>query len=179
MAFWLSAGPDYTSGTLATTWEANNAADMAVGQTNLASDTNNYWQVTGVQLEVGSAATGFEFKDYGTELAECQRYYYRHVTGTDQIICIAMAYTAASAYGVVHFPVSLRAAPSVDVPSGTNYFLWEGNGANDGFDTLSGAYLTINACGVSPSSGFSGTAGTAGWFRTNNASAYIGFSAEF
>lgn len=75
MNFWLASGSNYTTGTLATTWQAYDATDRAVGQTNLASDTNNYWQVTGVQLEVGSAATGFEHKDYGQELAECQRYY--------------------------------------------------------------------------------------------------------
>ena len=39
------------------------------------ASTGDYFQITGVQLEVGSAATGFEFKDYGTELRECQRYY--------------------------------------------------------------------------------------------------------
>lgn len=73
--FWLAAGSTYTSGTLSTTWAAGNNANRAVGQTNLAASTNNYWMVTGVQLEVGSASTGFEHKDYGTELAECQRYY--------------------------------------------------------------------------------------------------------
>ena len=73
--FWLAAGSNFTSGTLATVWQAYNAANRAVGQTNLAANTNNYWQVTGVQLETGSAATGFEFKGYETELAECQRYF--------------------------------------------------------------------------------------------------------
>jgi hypothetical protein len=73
--FNLGAGSNSTSGTLATTWETATLANSAVGQTNLASDVNNYWQVTGCQLETGSAATGFEFKDYGTELRECQRYY--------------------------------------------------------------------------------------------------------
>lgn len=70
----IGAGTDYTSGTLQTTWGSNVDANLAVGQTNLASATNNYWQVTGVQLEVGPTATPFEFKSYGQELAECQRY---------------------------------------------------------------------------------------------------------
>ena len=33
------------------------------------------WQITGVQLEVGTVATSFDFRSYGTELALCQRYY--------------------------------------------------------------------------------------------------------
>ena len=75
LSFNLAAGTTYTSGTLGTTWAAYSASALAVGQTNLAAATNNYWQVTGVQLEVGPVATSFEFKSYGQELRECQRYY--------------------------------------------------------------------------------------------------------
>ena len=35
----------------------------------------DYYDITGVQLEVGSAATDFEHRSYGQELALCQRYY--------------------------------------------------------------------------------------------------------
>lgn len=35
------------------------------------------FQITGVQLEVGPTATPFEYRPIGTELALCQRYYYR------------------------------------------------------------------------------------------------------
>ena len=75
LILWLGAGSNRTSGTLATAWEASTAANLAVGQTNLAAATNNYWQITGVQLEVGPVATAFEFKSFGQELRECQRYY--------------------------------------------------------------------------------------------------------
>jgi hypothetical protein len=77
LIFWLGAGTNFTSGTLVTSWASSTAANRAVGQTNLAAATNNYWQITGVQLEVGPVATPFEFKPFGQELAECQRYYYR------------------------------------------------------------------------------------------------------
>ena len=73
--FWLGAGSTYTSGTLATTWGSITSANRAVGVTNLAGATNRSWQITGVQLEAGSVATPFEFEDYGTTLAKCQRYY--------------------------------------------------------------------------------------------------------
>ena len=73
--FVLGAGSDRTSGgSLQTTW-GTTTANTAVGQTNLAAATNNYWQVTGVQLEVGPVASSFEFKSFGQELRECQRYY--------------------------------------------------------------------------------------------------------
>jgi hypothetical protein len=72
--FWLGAGSTFTSGTLGSAWQST-TANRAAGQTNLAAATNNYWQVTGVQLEVGPVATTFEFKSFGQELRECQRYY--------------------------------------------------------------------------------------------------------
>jgi hypothetical protein len=75
LSFGLGAGSNYTSGTLQQTWAANTAANRFVGQVNLASATSNYWQVTGVQLEVGNTATPFEFLPAQTELALCQRYY--------------------------------------------------------------------------------------------------------
>ena len=78
LGFWLGAGTAYTSGTLQTTWATPTDPKRAVGQVNLASATNNYWQVTGVQLEVGDTATPFEFKPFAQDLEECQRYFIRY-----------------------------------------------------------------------------------------------------
>jgi hypothetical protein len=75
LIFRLGVGSNYTSGTLQNTWATYADANSAVGQTNLASATNNYWQVTGVQLEVGDTATPFEFKPFDKNLEECRRYY--------------------------------------------------------------------------------------------------------
>jgi hypothetical protein len=74
--FWyLGAGSNRTSGTLQTAWATEVEANTAPGQTNLAAATNNYWQITGVQLEVGAVATPFEFKPFEEELKQCMRYY--------------------------------------------------------------------------------------------------------
>ena len=112
--WWLGAGSDYTSGTLATTWASTTAANMAVGQTNLAAATNNYWQITGVQLEVGPVATPFEFKSYGQELRECQRYYWRNTSDTAYGFFALGSGTSstATAFTLQH-PVPMRAAPTV------------------------------------------------------------------
>jgi len=112
--FVLGSGSNYTSGTLATTWATNTAANSAVGQTNLAADTNNYWQVTGVQLEVGSASTGFEHKSYGTELAECQRYYYRlDPQQSLSPIGVGTAVSTTAAHVMINFPVLMRTSPGL------------------------------------------------------------------
>jgi hypothetical protein len=82
--FWLGSGSAYASGTLNNAWAAANSSNRAVGQTNLASATSNYWQVTGVQLEAGSVATPFEFEQISDTLTKCQRYYYRTTTAVTQ-----------------------------------------------------------------------------------------------
>ena len=47
----------------------------STGDVNWMATNGNTWQVTGVQLEVGTVATPFEHRQYGTELFLCQRYY--------------------------------------------------------------------------------------------------------
>jgi hypothetical protein len=91
VGFWLGVGTNRSSGTLNTSWASNTNANRAVGQTNLASATNNYWQVTGVQLEVGSTATEFEFKPYDYQLKECYRYYQK-MSGTEVNDVFAVGY---------------------------------------------------------------------------------------
>jgi hypothetical protein len=114
--FSLGAGTNYSSGTLATTWVSTTNANRYVGQTNVAAATSNYWQITGVQLEAGAVATPFEFEDYGTTLAKCQRYYYRTDTGNGnglfRTFAKGIAYSTTSVAGFVTLPVRLRVTPT-------------------------------------------------------------------
>jgi hypothetical protein len=120
VSFWLGAGTDRTSGSLQTTWGTSVNANLAPSQTNLAATTSNYWQITGVQLEVGSVATPFEFKTYGQELAECQRYYYKTVLGaTNKRIGTGYAASTTLARIMTPLPVSMRTAPTALEQSGT------------------------------------------------------------
>jgi len=75
MQIWLHAGSDFTSGSYtANTWAGQTNANRAVGISSLFSSTDNFFKITGVQLEVGSTATDFEHRSFGQELALCQRY---------------------------------------------------------------------------------------------------------
>ena len=113
LSWWLGAGTTFSSGTRDTLWGTVVNADRAVGQTNLAAATSNYWQITGVQLEVGSVATPFEFEDFGTTLAKCQRYYNR-VGG--QSLYQSFGLGSAKSTTVVAFPVpnpvTMRTSPT-------------------------------------------------------------------
>jgi len=74
----LGTGSNFTSANTALTWTNYADAGWAFGhaQNNVALTDNATWQLTGVQLEVGSQATPFESRSFGEELALCHRYLY-------------------------------------------------------------------------------------------------------
>jgi hypothetical protein len=71
LALGLGVGSTF-SGT-AGAWTAGNILS-ATGATNVLGTLSATWQITGVQLEEGTAASPFENRLYSTELALCQRY---------------------------------------------------------------------------------------------------------
>ena len=79
IAWGLSAGSGFTSGTLATTWASNTGANDFVGQVNHLDSTSNNFHITGVQLEVGEFSSTtlppFQHEDFGDNLQRCKRYF--------------------------------------------------------------------------------------------------------
>ena len=73
--FFLGAGSNLTSGTLATSWESSTLANWSVGQVNLADTANATFYLTGVQLEAGETASDFEFLPTDVNQHRCERYY--------------------------------------------------------------------------------------------------------
>jgi len=72
LVFGLGSGPSRLG--TAGAWNANNNVGPT-GEVPVIGTLNATWYVTGVQLEVGSVATPFERRPFGTELALCKRYY--------------------------------------------------------------------------------------------------------
>jgi len=177
----LGSGSTYTSGAVPTSWEAFSNGDKNAGDTmNFSSSTSNDLYITGVQLEVGTSASDFEFLPYDVNLQRCQRYYYKQAdasSGTNQIVCVGFYESSSVIFGVIDFPVTMRTLPSNVSASGANYYDFYRNGANDNFDSLSNALVSPKTAGVASTQG-SGTGGQAGSIRTNRTDAYVAFDAE-
>jgi hypothetical protein len=164
LSFWLAAGSNFSSGTLNTSWASTTQANRAVGQTNLAAATNNYWQITGVQLEVGAVATPFEFKPFAQDLAECQRYYYITKTNEPTGNCNSTTQAVFSC----RLPITMRAVPSLTFPTSSSL-----NDPLVGVKTSATApqqfQLTASSVSWGTYSGFSSlTQGSKAWWNGNS-----------
>jgi len=158
-------------------WTAT--ADTATaGSTGIMGTTGATFYITGVQLEKGSTATSFDYRPYGTELQLCQRYYQVLASGSNLSVALGGAYTATSVYMSVPLKVSMRSAPTLSATSGTNFYIFYRNGANDPFNSLALEAASTEAVELNNVSEISGTVGWAGMVRTNNASSFIAFSSE-
>jgi hypothetical protein len=104
--------------TTAGAWQAGNFFTTSAC-TNLTATSGATFYITGVQLERGSTATSFDFRPYGTELALCQRYYWKTYnqsavpgSASSSATYRARSYSGSYAAAVVQFPVLMRAVPS-------------------------------------------------------------------
>jgi hypothetical protein len=189
-----SANAISTTATLTTSWQrfqytatlptttTEVALDFAYTPVGTAGAADNF-EITGVQLEVGSVATQFA-RAGGTfqgELAACQRYYFRMGAGDAyQHFGWAMTTATTATQMLLNAPVSMRVAPTTVDVGGTIAYYQFSNGADYNISSISSvgsqnglniAHLTGTVSGA--------TANTTGWIRANNStSAYIGLSAE-
>ena len=99
------------SGT-AGSWSGN-AYYSATGATSVVGTNGATFFLTGVQLEVGSTATSFDYRPYGTELQLCQRYYFRNSTTNAYTAYLqGSADSTTSVFLSGGLPTSMRANPT-------------------------------------------------------------------
>jgi len=120
----LAAGSNYQGGTTSLgAWGTRVSTDKAADTLNIANSTSDYFQITGVQLEVGDTATDFEHRSYAEELAACQRYYYQFdAAGAGEKFGSGWASNATTGMLDLGLPVTMRATPSVTI---TNCTIWD------------------------------------------------------
>ena len=122
--FSLGCGTTY-SGT-AGAWTATNIW-QPTGSTSVVGTSGATFYITGVQLEAGSVATPFEHRQYGQELALCQRYFVKYGGDSPYEVVAVSGLASNSTTGQFYntFPVRMRVKPSVafnaiDVADGIN-----------------------------------------------------------
>jgi len=108
------------------------------GMSAMSGTAGSYIQLAGVQLEVGTKATQFEFKPYANEEQECFRYFWRTPTGSYRIFGTQMI-SGTGSKGPITMPRRMRASPSWSA-SGTFYLQSANNSITTG--TLAGAWTT-------------------------------------
>jgi hypothetical protein len=113
--FGLGSGATF-SGT-AGAWAAGNFV-QPTGSTSVVGTNGATFYITGVQLEVGTQATSFEYRQYGTELALCQRYYF--ASGSNFAIWQGYTVTSVTYNTAAYLPVTMRATPTITA-TGTSF----------------------------------------------------------
>ena len=118
LRLWFNLGTGSTYLGTAGAWAA---ADYrgATGETNLLATNGATFYITGVQLEVGTVATPFERRLYGTELALCQRYYWASDTSTNHCGIAGYALAGGNIASSIIYPVAMRASPTVTIGAQT------------------------------------------------------------
>jgi hypothetical protein len=193
MAFgtWTGYTQTTNNATLTTSWQRfsynitipSTATQLGITFSSTPTGTagaDDSYQLTGIQLELGSVATAFT-RAGGTiqgELAACQRYFYSHASGDSKSIGNSAYYSATAIYGTLQFPVTMRVAPTAAFTSGTDYYVNAANGGNDLLNQFSADRFSTTSCWIYNDNQASGNIGFAGVLRTNNASASLAFTAE-
>jgi hypothetical protein len=107
----LTASWQYVTSTIAVPTTATAARILFFYTPTGTAGAADYFEITGVQLEVGSQPTPFEQRPYGVELTLCQRYYQIGRLAASGYGIVATI--DSGAYGNFSFPTRMRATPTI------------------------------------------------------------------
>ena len=101
-------------------WQTNVNALSHTGTVDWIGNSGATWELTGVQMEIGEAATPFEHRSYGEELRLCERYYQQLDISGMQIVkaTTGTSYSNADLQTSIPFRTVMRANPSFGNISG-------------------------------------------------------------
>jgi hypothetical protein len=156
----FSLGTGTTGSGTAGAWASANYYS-ATGAVSVVGTNGATFYITGVQLEVGTTATNFDYRSIGTELALCQRYFVKDLQDSTYatFLCgVVDTGTTANRCGM-RFPVSMRTAPTAAVGGTVNPRIYDGVAApaitsiTGNLSSSFGASLVLTASGGGLTSG--------------------------
>jgi hypothetical protein len=183
-----------TTATLTTTWQrftvtgtvgatATQLAPYALYSPTGTAGANDYYEITGVQIDIGSVALPFRTNGatiHG-ELAACQWFYYALVSVLYTSLGKAVMTTATAAVSSINFPQLMRTTPTINTTGTAGDY----RVANASAYTCTAVPAMVDPTFTSPSgcsvlyASTGMTAGGGAYVNTiNNASAFLAFSAE-
>ena len=107
--------------------------------------------------------------------------FYVQAEGNDSPLGSGVSESATTSSWVTHFPVSMRASPSLTGVEGTGYYISYGGTSTDQFDGMIAADTNTNSMYCYNTAGKNAGGNTAGSgviVTTNNSSAKVSFNAE-
>ena len=177
----LASGPD-DKVSPTSSWVTSSSLQMSSNAVNFFDSASNEIYFTGVQLEVGTSASDFEFLPYDVNLQRCKRYFQilgDNKSGTaNEPIVNASNYNGTYTTGAYLFNPVMRTAPTITSVSGTDYYGFVANSQSDNANSLSGTQTSNRSTQLFNNGDISGTAGQAGYWETKNNSAKVTADAE-
>jgi hypothetical protein len=130
---------------------ANGIYLQFIGNGNLGTGTISF---TGIQLELGTIVTPFEFRPYGTELALCQRYYQKtYEIGTapgtathNGMYTFPIDGNGSTNYNYIQYIQPMRAAPTIT--------MWDGAGNSNACSRYRGSWTDNITSSFSPATSY-------------------------
>jgi hypothetical protein len=167
------------TGTVPTTINGMSVNFMMVPNFATTNPSDFYYDITGVQLEIGSSATTFSLAggDYNGEYAKCQSYYQRLISGSG---VIGSKNNGTTSYFIVDLKTNMRATPTRTYSSLSDISLSAVNGST----TYPATSFSSNRASVwSASFGIGqgtsdGATGDTAILLMDATNGWIGFSAE-
>jgi hypothetical protein len=144
VSLFLTAGSNFTSGTLQTSWSSVTTANRAVGQVNALASANDFVQITGVQLEAGTTASDFEFLPVDVNEDRCLRYCEVY-TGTNTH---GGLYSGSAYIGHIQYKKRKRTRPTFSNTTSNNVSAFQTSSSGDKggtdsmfFEASAGSYV--------------------------------------
>jgi len=157
-------------------WAASNYYG-STGDVNWMATNGNTFQYTGVQLEVGSSATGYEYRQYTTELALCQRYcpaWSIPALPTWGAIAYGQQTTTSRALVFTNLPVTTRTpATGITVNNVSYLYLNPFSGATGTVSSLSWGEASLTSCWFVVNTSNSITSGSNTFLDINSTSGIV------
>jgi len=164
---------EFTSGSVVPT-DSNQLVFQIIATPTGTAGADDWYEITGIQVEIGSSATDFVHEEYGVTLRKCQRYYQMHncADSTYNVFGTGIRTGATTAEIPIPLPVTMREKPTFGY-SGLRFRDYSGI---DTTVTYSGTYADRTYCMLMLTA--VSISNDAGYIQGNSSSDYMEWDAE-